>query len=141
MMPEAKLSPAEEAVLAASRPVARGALSICCLALAGAWLLLHGSRRAPREAGRVRGGRRERSAPAAARASGRARTHLHTPRSRRARAAGAPARRAADSCCSSGRRGPGEPARGRRGWAPGGQERRKPRLARAGAELGRLPGR
>lgn len=90
--------------------------------------LARGSREAERERA---SGRRAGSAGSAARTSGRARTHLRTPRSGRARAAGAPARSAADSCCSAGRRRAAR-ARGR-GW---GRRGRGPREARAAARAG-----
>lgn len=127
----------------ACRPVAPDALSIglpvwlargcSCNARTGfPW------RREERAWGGKRGTRRLRlgRVPEEAKASRRARTHLHTLQSRRARAAAAPARRASDSCCNSvRRRSPEEPASGRRGRAPGRKERREPGLARAGTEL------
>lgn len=88
----------------------------------GAWLLLQGSRRVSWEAGRAWGRKRGARwlllgrALEKTRASGRARTHLHTPQSRRARAAAAPARTVADSCCNSVCSGPEE---GQRSGAPG----------------------
>lgn len=86
-----------------------------------------GRRRARELGGGGEGARRLRSRSAArgSRASGRARTHLHTPRSGRARAAGAPARTAADSCCSSAAaRQPGARGRGGRGDRAGGEAKR-----------------
>lgn len=118
--------------------------------VAGAWLPLQGSRRVSQEAGRACVGWKERTAQAApleipppqeAQGSRRARTHLHTLQSRRARAAAVPARRASDSCCNSVRSSPEEPASGRRGRTPGRKERRELGLARAGTELAWLPDR
>lgn len=104
-----------------------------CQSAAGA--RLPGGRRAP--------GGRERGIDSG-RAGGKrglreARTHLHTPRSGRARAAGAPARTVADSCCSSGlarRRGGGEVGRpqAKKGARPGS-------CGLVGAELAGFPGR
>lgn len=109
----------------ARRPVAPDALSIglpvrlargcSCKTRAG-----FPRRREERAWGGKRGSRRLHlgRAPEKAQASKRARTHLHTRQSRRARAAAAPARRNSDSCCNSVRGSPKEPASGRRGRAP-----------------------
>lgn len=147
-------SPAEEAVGPAGRrvpgprrpvsqPVARRGRRVA----APAGLAPGPGRRRARElGGGGEGARRLRSRSPArgSRASGRARTHLHTPRSGRARAAGAPARTAADSCCSSAAaRQPGARGRGGRGGRAGGEAKRgasRGSCVRAGAELAWLPG-
>lgn len=67
----------------------------------------------------------------------RACTHLHTRRSETAKAAGAPARRTSNSCCSEGLRGPGEGAERAERWGAGGQEGCEPgRLGRARSSRG-----
>jgi hypothetical protein len=92
-------------------------------------------------------GRREGSAPAAARESGEeARASAHSPPHTAVKES-----QSSSSACTHSRRfmlqlgppWPDEPARGsgRRGGTPGGKETREPRLARAGTELVWLPGR
>lgn len=145
--PRARAVPGSKAYMAC-RPVAPDALSIglpvwlargcsCKTCTGFPW------RREERAWGGKRGPRRLHlgRVPEEAQASRRARTHLHTLQSRRARAAAAPARRASDSCCNSVRGSPEEPASGRRGRAPRRKERREPGLARAGTELAWLPDR
>lgn len=121
--PAAPHCPKKQCLHSTSPPLTRDALSIClpvwlargcsCKARAG-----FPGRREERAWARKRGARwlQLGRVPEKTRASGRARTHLHTLQSRRARAAAAPARRVADSCCNSVCSGPEE---GKRSGAPG----------------------
>lgn len=150
VMPETEPSPLSETAVAPAgpvpgpgRPVSESAARRSRRVAAPA-LLAPGSREA--ENARVGGGgkgargRRSRKAARGARASRGARTHLHTQQSGKARAAGAPARSAADSCCFSAAPPQPGPGGGEAGRPEAGKGASRGPCVRAGAELAWLSG-